>query len=120
MNSNAIVGIYLGNSHITVYYSNGNQIRPLQILGDNFSYPICHRGKAVYGHDAMGYLFTEPDNLVTNLVYLSDPNNLNGAEYKGPCSVRRGRNGDITVTDSHDSIQSVLSQSYTHYYLQAK
>ena len=65
-----VVGIYFGYSGISVSYVKNNTIVNLDVFQEGFVYPILHAEKEAYGKQAFTGLFTEPEVIISNLLYL--------------------------------------------------
>lgn len=113
-----VVGIYIGFSKINISFLQGKIIaNEKSILGEN-SYPIIHSKRQLYGQGAMDVLFTEPNYLASNLLYLlslkdCSNNNINTAYYVTPSSLQSTEDG-IFVTGNRKSVEDMLQILFSH------
>lgn len=113
-----VVGIYIGFSKIDISCLMGQNIaNEKSILGEN-SYPIIHSNRQLYGEGAMAMLFTEPNYLASNLLYLlslkdCSNNAMNSAYYVTPSSVQSTTDGFL-VTGDRKSVEDMLQTLFSH------
>lgn len=113
-----IAGIYIGFSQLRISYSlNKDVMNYKSVLGEN-SYPILHWKKEKYGQGAMDMLFSEPNYLASNLLYLlslkgCSNDYLNAAYFTTPSDLQSMKDG-IYVTGAGKRVEDMLFRLFYH------